>query len=66
MEQFEDKLHQDLHQFLLPMKETDERMPQIVPIHLIIVSNWNNRPNTCWLAKSAYSHVDEEVRLGLK
>ena len=28
MEQFEDKLHQDLHQFLLSMKEVDERMPE--------------------------------------
>ena len=27
MEQFEDKLHQDLHQFLLSMKEVDERFP---------------------------------------
>ena len=26
-EQFEDQLHQDLHQFLLSMKEVDERMP---------------------------------------
>ena len=28
MEQFEDKLRQDLHQFLLSMKEVDERMPE--------------------------------------
>ncbi len=29
MEQtFEDKLHQDLHQFLLSMKEVDERLPE--------------------------------------
>ena len=28
MEQFEDKLHQDLHQFLLSMKEVDERIPE--------------------------------------
>jgi len=28
MEQFEEKLHQDLHQFLLPMKEVDERLPE--------------------------------------
>ena len=28
MEEFEDKLHQDLHQFLLSMKEVDERMPE--------------------------------------
>ena len=27
-EQFEDQLHQDLHQFLLSMKEVDERMPE--------------------------------------
>ena len=27
MEQFEDKLHEDLHQFLLSMKEVDERLP---------------------------------------
>ena len=26
MEQFEDKLHQDLHQFLQSMKEVDERL----------------------------------------
>ena len=28
MEQFEDKLHQDLHQFLQSMKEVDERLPE--------------------------------------
>ena len=28
MEEFEEKLHQDLHQFLLSMKEVDERMPE--------------------------------------
>ena len=28
MEQFEDKLHEDLHQFLLSMKEVDERLPE--------------------------------------
>ena len=29
MEQtFEDKLHQDLHQFLLSMKEVDGRLPE--------------------------------------
>ena len=28
MEEFEDKLHQDLHQFLLSMKEVDERLPE--------------------------------------
>ena len=28
MEQFEDKLHQDLHQFLLSMKEVDDRLPE--------------------------------------
>ncbi len=28
MEQFEDKLHQDLHQFLQSMKEVDERLPK--------------------------------------
>ena len=27
-EQFENQLHQDLHQFLLSMKEVDERMPE--------------------------------------
>ena len=28
MNQFEEKLHQDLHQFLLSMKEVDERLPE--------------------------------------
>jgi len=28
MEQFEEKLRQDLHQFLLSMKEVDERLPE--------------------------------------
>ena len=28
MEQFEDKIRQDLHQFLLSMKEVDERLPE--------------------------------------
>ena len=28
MEQFEEQLHQDLHQFLLSMKEVDERLPE--------------------------------------
>ena len=28
MEQFEEKLHEDLHQFLLSMKEVDERLPE--------------------------------------
>lgn len=28
MTQFEDKLHQDLHQFLLSMNEVDERLPE--------------------------------------
>lgn len=28
MDQFEEKLHQDLHQFLLSMKEVDERLPE--------------------------------------
>ena len=28
MNEFEDKLHEDLHQFLLSMKEVDERMPE--------------------------------------
>lgn len=28
MELFEDKLHQDLHQFLLSMNEVDERLPE--------------------------------------
>ena len=28
MDQFENRLHQDLHQFLLSMKEVDERMPE--------------------------------------
>ena len=28
MEQFEDKLRKDLHQFLLSMKEVDERLPE--------------------------------------
>ena len=28
MEQFEEQLHQDLHQFLQSMKEVDERMPE--------------------------------------
>jgi hypothetical protein len=28
MEQFEDIIHRDLHQFLLSMKETDERLPE--------------------------------------
>ncbi|MBE6271384.1 MAG: hypothetical protein E7101_10595 [Prevotella ruminicola] len=28
MEQFEDNLRQDLHQFLLSMKEVDERLPE--------------------------------------
>ena len=27
-EQFENQVHQDLHQFLLSMKEVDERMPE--------------------------------------
>jgi hypothetical protein len=26
--QFEDQLHRDLHQFLLSMKEVDERLPE--------------------------------------
>ena len=30
MDQFEDKLHQDLHQFLQSMKEVDERLPENV------------------------------------
>ena len=28
MEQFEEQLHQDLHQFLQSMKEVDERLPE--------------------------------------
>ena len=28
MDQFEEKLHQDLHQFLLSMKVVDERLPE--------------------------------------
>ena len=28
MNEFEDKLHEDLHQFLLSMKEVDERLPE--------------------------------------
>ena len=28
MEQFEEKLHEDLHQFLLSIKEVDERLPE--------------------------------------
>ena len=28
MENFEDQLHKDLHQFLLSMKEVDERLPE--------------------------------------
>ena len=28
MEQFEEKLHEDLHQFLLSMKEVDEKLPE--------------------------------------
>ena len=28
MESFENQLHQDLHQFLLSMKEVDERLPE--------------------------------------
>ena len=28
MEQFEEKLHEDLHQFLLSMKEVDDRLPE--------------------------------------
>ena len=28
MEQFEERLNQDLHQFLLSMKEVDERLPE--------------------------------------
>ena len=28
MNEFEDKLHDDLHQFLLSMKEVDERLPE--------------------------------------
>ena len=27
-EQFEDKLHEDLHQFLLSMEKGDERLPE--------------------------------------
>ena len=28
MNEFEDKLHEDVHQFLLSMKEIDERLPE--------------------------------------
>ena len=28
IERFEEQLHQDLHQFLLSMKETDARLPE--------------------------------------
>ena len=28
MEQFEGKIHEDLHQFLLSIKEVDERLPE--------------------------------------
>ena len=37
MDQFEEKLHQDLHQFLLSMKEVDERLPECPSYYNTIV-----------------------------
>ena len=32
MEQFEDQLHQDLHQFLLSMEEVDKHLPECIDV----------------------------------
>ena len=42
MEQFENKLHQDLHQFLMSMKEVDERLPECPDVE----EKWTNIAET--------------------
>ena len=53
MEQFEEQLHQDLHQFLQSTKEVDERLPECPDVE------------DKWEAKKSKWRIRETALLGL-
>lgn len=58
MEQFEGKLHEDLHLFLLSMKEVDERLPECPDVE----EKWEEIAKAYMKDKRGYDSMDEYIR----
>ena len=66
-EQFEDILRKDLHQFLLSMKEVDERLPIGMAVAKMWDTEWEIYSKvddlyTYMRDKRDYDHLDEYIR----
>ena len=61
MEQFEEKLRQDLHQFLLSMKEVDERLPECPDAYSPAVTGDSPSPRRSLQSRSISQNIGMAV-----